>query len=328
MDLLSIVGFAAISYCLVYILFLFLLDCDLGLAWAAKFGKGVESVRGKVIWITGASSGIGEGIAVALAKGGARIVISARRKGELERVKMRCIEEGKAKEDDVYVLPMDVTLLDNHKNCLDSVIKEFGRLDILVNNAGRSQRAEWEEIEASVDQEMFNLNVFSVVSLTRVVVRYFLNREERGGHIAVTSSIAGLIGVPYSASYTGAKHALHGYFNSLRAEKVADSLTVTILCPGPVYTNFLSESFTGKSGVKYGIPANANDRRLTSDRCGYLCAVALANSLREAWMALPPVLPMAYMGCYLPNAAWKIGEFLGAKYMLKLRDSKTSLKNK
>ncbi|KAG8223158.1 hypothetical protein J437_LFUL015370 [Ladona fulva] len=263
MDLLALIGLAMLCYFFAYVIFLSFLDCDLRLAWAEKFGKPIDSVRGKVIWVTGASSGIGEATAVALASGGAQLVISARRESELERVKNRCIEEGKLKGEDIYVLPMDVTVMDKHQEYFDDVIRKFGKLDMLVSNAGRSQRANWEEIETAVDQEMFELNVFSVMSLTRIAVKYFLTRKE-GGHVAVTSSIAGVLGVPFSGSYNGAKHALH----------------------------------------KYGADASASDRRLTADRCGYLCAVALANGLREAWMALPPVLPLTYLGCYYPNAGW------------------------
>ncbi|XP_071447907.1 dehydrogenase/reductase SDR family member 7 isoform X2 [Hetaerina americana] len=236
-------------------------------------------------------------------------------------------DEGKGKSDDIFVLPMDVTNLESHQACFDKVIAEFGQLDILVNNAGRSQRANWEEIETQVDQEMFNLNVLSVISLTRVAVRYFMAREEGGGHVAVTSSVAGLFGVPFSGSYTGAKHAIHGYFDSLRMEKMHHGLTVSILCPGPVLTNFLSESFTAKPGEKYGVATSSSDRRMTADRCGYLCCVALANSLREVWVALPPVLPVAYMARYFPNFTWMIGGYVGSKYMLKLRDSQSTVKS-
>jgi dehydrogenase/reductase SDR family protein 7 len=77
----------------------------------------------------------------------------------------------------------------------------------LVNNAGRSQRANWEEIDLAVDKEMFDLNVFSVLSLSRIAVQYFMKKNE--GHIVVTSSLAGVISCPYSASYNGAKHAIH-----------------------------------------------------------------------------------------------------------------------
>lgn len=102
---------------------------------------------------------------------------------------------------------MDVTKIHTHQDCFNRVLAHFGVLDILVNNAGRSQRAVWEEIEMDVDRQMFDLNVFGVISLTRICVKYFLQRGY--GHVAATTSAAGIIPAPFSASYTATKHALH-----------------------------------------------------------------------------------------------------------------------
>lgn len=117
------------------------------------------------------------------------------------------ITDGKIKDADILILPMDVTEIECHQRMFDHVLDTFGKLDILVNNAGRSQRALWEDIEIEVDRGVFEVNVFGPIHLTRIAVKYFLTRGE--GHVAVTSSIAGIIGVPFSASYTAAKHALH-----------------------------------------------------------------------------------------------------------------------
>lgn len=309
---------------IIYIIILLRVDCDLGLAWATKVGKSINTLNGKVVWITGASSGIGEHIALALAHGGAKLVLSARRLNELERVKENCLKTGKnLTERDVLVLPMDVTAIDQLEFHFQQVIEHFGKLDILVNNAGRSQRADWEDIELGVDREMFDLNVFGVVALSRIVVRYFQKKKE--GHIVVTSSLAGVRAVPFSGSYTGAKHAIHGYFDALRIEKLASNITVTLLCPGPVFTNFLSESFTDKTGEKFGQGVEVTDRRMTAKRCGYLCAVAIANKLEEAWMALFPIIPFYYIFVYYPNIRSLFLRYLGARFFLKMRDSKVRM---
>lgn len=107
----------------------------------------------------------------------------------------------------MLVLPLDVSAMENHQELFDRVLEHFGELHILVNNAGRSQRCIWENIETEVDRSMFELNVFGLVSLTRIAVKYFIAKGE--GHVAVTSSSAGIVGVPYSASYTASKHAIH-----------------------------------------------------------------------------------------------------------------------
>ncbi|KAG8297995.1 Dehydrogenase/reductase SDR member 7 [Homalodisca vitripennis] len=162
-------------------------------------------LRGKVIWITGASSGIGASLAEVLAANGAKLVISARNAGNLSKVKQKCIAAG-LPATDVLILPMDVLEIQKHEQYFQQVIAHYGQLDILVNNAGRSQRALWEDIDIAVDKEIFKLNVFSVVSLARLAVRYF--NEKGGGHLVTMSSLAGVVGAPYSGSYTATKHAI------------------------------------------------------------------------------------------------------------------------
>jgi short chain dehydrogenase len=103
---------------------------------------------------------------------------------------------------------MDMMNIKSHQQCLNLVLSHFKTLDVLVNNAGRSQRAVWNEIDLAVDRELFELDVFAVINLSRMVLNYFINNSVHG-HLAVTSSSAGLIGAPMSGSYTGAKHALH-----------------------------------------------------------------------------------------------------------------------
>lgn len=114
---------------------------------------------------------------------------------------------GQLTADDILVLQMDMLDMNSHKKNFDYAVRYFGAVDILLNNAGRSQRANWEDIDMTVDKQMFDLNVFSVVNLTRIAVKYF---KERGyGHVAVTSSLAGVIGAPLSGTYTATKHAIH-----------------------------------------------------------------------------------------------------------------------
>lgn len=114
------------------------------------------------------------------------------------------------KPEDILVLPMDILDNDKHQQHFDKVVKHFnGQLDVLVNNAGRSQRAQFKDIELKVDREMFELDVFSIINLTRIYVNYVVKERNGVGHVAVTSSSVGLMAVPNSASYNGAKHAIH-----------------------------------------------------------------------------------------------------------------------
>ena len=164
--------------------------------------------KNKVVWITGASSGIGEYLAYSLARNGAKLVISGRNAERLEQVKKQCLKMANYEDKNVLCLAFDMVDVGTHQDNFNRVIQHFGHLDILVNNAGRSQRANFTEIEYEVDKALFDVNVFSLVNLTRIVVRYFMDNNIKG-QVAVTSSTAGLLGVPNSATYTGSKHALH-----------------------------------------------------------------------------------------------------------------------
>ncbi|XP_014291922.1 dehydrogenase/reductase SDR family member 7 [Halyomorpha halys] len=325
MDLFTLIGLYIVGYILCYVILLSVVDCDIRLLWSIYFGRGLDYFQGKIVWITGASSGIGEFLAVELARNGASIVLSARSLANLERVKVKCIEAG-ASLDKIFILPMDVTETEKHEEMFLRVVDRFGRLDILVNNAGRSQRALWEDIELEVDRQLFELNVFSVISLSRLAVKYF--EKVGGGHIVVTSSLAGVFGAPFSGSYTAAKHALHGYFKTLLSEKLGGNIALTLLCPGPVFSNLLPECFTDKSGKNFGEAMGQDDKRMTTSRCAYLCAVAMANKLDEAWMGLFPVLPLCYMLVYHPGIAKQIALSLGTKQLLTLRDSRQTVVKK
>lgn len=169
-----------------------------------------DTLRGQVVWISGASSGIGKHLALVLAKHGVRLCLSARRQAELELVRTECLAVAGSllQPNDVLVLQMDVLRTDEQKTHFNRVLDHFGRIDVLVNNAGRSQRANWQDVELTVDREVFDLDVFAVVNLTRIYLNHVL-QTQRKGHVAVTSSAAGLIGVPSSCSYVGAKFAIH-----------------------------------------------------------------------------------------------------------------------
>ncbi|XP_018392842.1 PREDICTED: dehydrogenase/reductase SDR family member 7 [Cyphomyrmex costatus] len=320
MDLFVIIGLLFVVYYSIYLIFPFFLDCDILLAFKEKYGKPVSSLKGKTVWITGASAGIGEQLAYVLAKADCKLILSARRVAELERVKKKCLEENRNLTDnDVEAYSMDMLDLDLHEKAFEHVINKFGKLDILVNNAGRSQRAKWENIEIAVDKEMFNLNVFSIMSLSRLVIKYFLKVGE--GQIVTTSSLAGILPVPMSATYCGTKHALHGYFRPLFLEYPDKHISVTMVCPGPVQTEFLAKSFTEKSGETYGVTTDVSRSKVSAERCATLMGVAIANELDEVWIATASSLRIVYLSYCFPNFAKWFVKNLGMKYLLKLRDA-------
>ncbi|XP_055375266.1 dehydrogenase/reductase SDR family member 7 [Condylostylus longicornis] len=322
MNILELIGIVVLLYYIINLMLWIVLDSDIELAVKEKFGQPLSSLRGKVVWITGASSGIGKYLALDLAKYGVRLVISARRENELIKVKEECLDNchGLLARDDILILKMDMLDIDKHEDHFKNVIDHFGKLDILVNNAGRSQRAEWDKIDIQVDRDLFELDVFSVINLSRVVVRYFKQCAGGIGHIAITSSGAGLTALPFSASYCGAKHALHGYFASLKVEE--QKIDVTVFCPGPIATDFLQESFTADPNKKYGERIASDDRRMTAERCGHLFAVALANKTYQSWVGLFPVSLLLYITQYFPNLRLMVMKILGTRGIKKIREGK------
>ncbi len=203
---------------------------------------------GKTIWITGASSGIGEALAVALSRFNCSLILSARRTEELERVRDRC-----ANPEQVFLLPLDVTDFNSAVKSGGQALDFTGRVDILVNNAGVSQRSLVKETQFDVDKRMMDINFLGTVAVTKSILPHFIERGE--GHIVTVSSVTGKYGTPFRSAYAASKHALHGFFDSLRAELEDSGISVTLICPGFVSTPITLAALTGD-----GSPLNKRDK--------------------------------------------------------------------
>ena len=165
---------------LLTVLFFTKCDGDLTLMFYEHFfGHKLKDLKDQVVWITGASSGIGAGCALDFAGFGAKLVLSARSVDKLQDVKQRCLKNSGLRDEDILVLEMDMTDLDSHLDMFNKVVDHFGRLDVLINNAGRTQRAKWEDIDIQVDRDMFELNVFSVVNLSRIYVKHLIRHNSK-----------------------------------------------------------------------------------------------------------------------------------------------------
>ncbi|HMO38368.1 MAG TPA: SDR family oxidoreductase [Saprospiraceae bacterium] len=194
--------------------------------------------KDKVIWITGASSGIGEHLTYALADEGARLILSSRNEKELQRVKDNC-----QNDCNILILPLDITDFEAMQPAVHKAVEAFGKIDLLINNAGLSQRSLIKETMLAVDRRIMEVNYLGTVAMTKAVLPVMLAQGH--GHIAVVSSVMGIIGVPWRSAYAASKHALHGYFDSMRSEMFRDNIKVTILCPGYVRTNVTINALRG-----------------------------------------------------------------------------------
>ena len=195
-------------------------------------------MRKNVIWITGASSGIGAELAKQYAKEGALLILSARREKALQEVKNSC-----ENQENITVLPLDLKNFSSMAQYVEKALAVYGSIDLLINDGGVSQRSLIADTKMEVYQELMDVNYIGTVALTKAMLPYFI--ECKKGHFAVVTSVMGKFGSPYRSGYCGAKHALHGFFDVLRMEHEKDNVDVTLICPGFVQTNVTINALTG-----------------------------------------------------------------------------------
>ncbi|MCK5906170.1 MAG: SDR family oxidoreductase [Flavobacteriales bacterium] len=192
--------------------------------------------KNKTVWITGASSGIGRALAKRFSKENANIILSSRNISELETLK----SEIEIDSNKVVIEALDLTKQDTFKDIVTKVISEFGSIDLLINNGGISQRSLVEETSLDVDRKLMEVNFFGTVALTKAVLPYMLKQEK--GQIAVVTSVVGKFGFPLRSAYSASKHALQGFFDTLRAETHERGILVSIIIPGRIKTNISVEA--------------------------------------------------------------------------------------
>ena len=190
------------------------------------------------IWITGASSGIGRSLALEYSKKKVNLILSSRNKAKLESLKERM-----GNPSTVRVLPLDLTQPDTFPERVSQSREFFGGIDVMIHNGGISQRSLASETQLKVDRMIFETNYFGTVGLTKCLLPVF--KEQGSGHFVVITSVVGKFGTPLRSSYSGSKHALHGFFDSLRAELHEENIKVTLICPGFVNTDVSINALTG-----------------------------------------------------------------------------------
>lgn len=225
--------------------------------------------KDKICWVTGASSGIGEALAYELAKQGAKLLISSNDPVELERVKNNCLSTNSFCE----AIPFDLSNPTEVKLAAKNTVKKFGPIFLLINNGGISQRALAVDTPIEIDRKIIEIDFFSYVGLTKEVMPGMIQARE--GYIAATSSISGKFGFPLRSAYAAAKHAIQGYFETLRIELMPHNVSVTIAYPGRVNTK-ISVNAIDKDGRSHGVmdPGQANG--ISAEECAkqYLRAIS------------------------------------------------------
>lgn len=212
----------------------------------------------RTIWITGASSGIGKAVALEISHENARLILSGRNKKALKEVADECIKNGSTTQ----IVPFDLGIEKSVNEAAQKVLSENLKIDALYQFGGISQRSFASETPLFVDRKIFEINYFGTIALAKAVLPQMI--KNGGGHIAVTSSIVGKFGFPYRSSYSASKQALHGFFESLRAENTKNNIQVSIIIPGRIKTN-ISVNAIDKEGKTHAKMDEGQDKGKTAD---------------------------------------------------------------
>ena len=224
----------------------------------------------KVVWITGASSGIGEELALQLARQQAKLIITARNIEALIKVQQKCLQHTPF----CKIVSADLAEESNAVKAVNDAMLQFGTIDIVILNAGVTQRSLAIETNLKVYKKLMDINFFAAVNITQTLLPYF--KQKQGGHVVAISSVAGLMGFPLRSGYAAAKHAMMGYFETLQTEKPVQGLHFTIVSPGRIKTDISLAALT-----KDGTAHNKNDEGQLNGIPVAICASKILSAVKN-----------------------------------------------
>ena len=246
------------------------------------------------VWITGASSGIGEACAYRYAAQGARLILTSSSAERLEKVAEKCRAAGATQ---VVVLPYDFSNNDDIEAIVQSAWDATEGIDIVMLNAGISQRTNVEDTSMEMVRKIMEVNYFAPVAIAKEILPKMLKRG--GGKIAVTTSIAGRFGFPLRCGYSSSKFALYGFFETLQAEYYDSGIRVTIVCPGRVQTN-ISRYALDKGGKPHGVMDPGQAGGMTAEAAARIITRAIAKEKKEVLVGRKELL-MVYIKRFFPG---------------------------
>lgn len=283
-----------------------------------------DAFQGKVVWIVGASQGLGEALAVHFAAAGARLILSSRSLDKLEAVKTACTAHVPA--ENILLLPLDLI---KPPEALDDAAAEAAAafdaagVDYVIHNAGASQHAAVEETSHAVAASLLALNLTGPIALARASLPSMLRRGS-GRHVVV-ASMSAVVPSPGQAVYAAAKSGLRAYFQSLNSELADSGVGATVCCPGPLATGG-----GGKPRMVYGpngqieqAATGMSKNRVSAEKAAELIAAAAYHKLDEAWIAFHPVLLLGYLMQYVPTVGMAVLKKVGPGRVRQLRAGKS-----
>ena len=252
----------------------------------------------KTIWITGASSGIGEASAYQFAKEKANLILTATREDKLKEVQQKCISLGAQ----CHILPYDLSDLENIDELTVKAISAFGNIDIAFLNAGISQRSKTLDTSFTVDEKIMSVNFFAPVKITKRLLPKMI--ENGGGTIAVTSSISGKFGFPLRSAYASSKFAVYGFFETVHAEYYNDNIRVVMVCPGRINTN-ISYNALEADGTKHAKMDSGQQGGMSAQKAAIKIVRAINNRKPEVLVGGKELI-MVYIKRFCPSLARKL----------------------
>jgi short-subunit dehydrogenase len=255
---------------------------------------------GKVAWVTGASSGIGEALVYKLSELGAKVIISSNDTAGLERVKKAC----GSRSGMIITASFDLSDTSGIEKLVEQQFNSIGKIDYLLNIGGISQRSRIDETPMWLDRKIFEINYFGTIALTKAVLPYMISKK--AGHILATSSITGRFGFPLRSAYSASKQALHGFFETLYLENKANNIRTSVIIPGRVRTS-ISMHALDREGKEFGKMDGVLAKGLPPDKAAKKIIRGIINNKREILVGRSELI-MLYIRRIWPWLFFRIGD--------------------
>jgi dehydrogenase/reductase SDR family member 7B len=260
--------------------------------------------NGKIAWITGASSGIGESLVYEFVRRGSTVVASSNDISGLEKVKAACSD----KSSMVHCVPFDLSDTSGIDKIVEQQIKKSGRIDFLLNIGGISQRSRIDETPLWLDRKIFEINYFGTIAFTKAILPYMIRQQS--GHILATSSISGRFGFPLRSAYSASKQALHGFFETLYLENKKFNIRSSVIIPGRVRTAISYHALNGE-GKEHGKMDDGLAKGISPDRAAEIIINGIIRNKREILVGKGE-LTLLYIRRYCPCFFFRIADKIKA----------------
>ena len=260
--------------------------------------------KNKIVWITGASSGIGKELAIQLSKEKAILILTSRNEEALRDLQVQLLQNTK-----IHILPFDLSQIDLLENLSQKALYFEGKIDCVIQCAGVSQRSLAMDTHLEVHQKIMNINYFAPLAITKALLPHFT--QNKNGHFVVISSVAGLYGFPLRSGYVASKHALKGFMETLQTELYKTKIKSTIVFPGRIDTAISKNALTG-TGTKSGEEDANNEIGMDVKICAYKIIKGIKSNKINIYIGLPERV-LFWIWWFFPNLYLKISNKKGLK---------------